>query len=68
MPLDICIPEQTESRRSQTLSIGLWLAVVLAIAAITFGNQSAVGPNFVGSSAPGVQDWHGNVMRSHWER
>lgn len=54
-------------------ALGRWAAVialgfVLGVAASNLAHDAALPITEASVAAPVLEDWHGNVMRSHWTR
>lgn len=62
MPQDLCHSANAPARAPQApalLPIAAILLAALAVATLTSAPNATVQP-------PASEDWHGNVMRSHW--
>ena len=68
MPQDICMTDHTASARPGSRTILLIAALFIAIAALGVIGAGSGGPAKPIATDPAVEDWHGNVMRSHWQR
>ena len=63
MPHDISLRTHKAPRKPALAPIAAILLAAMAIAMIAPANAPDSANN---ASAPQIEDWHGNVMRSHW--
>ena len=68
MPHDICINSHTPSPKSALFSTALIAALLLGGLSLWVLSAPTSPADQTGAAPSVSQDWHGNVMRSHWAR